>query len=203
LPGRWKNLRYLPKYLQERISPQLGDEQPWLNYELVSFLKHQPRGWVVEFGSGRSTMWLASQGFFVFSTEHDRKWANHVSVALQRRNLVTQVDYNLIDLNSGPSQAFDIYLRPFVDKKLPEQPVLVLVDGLFRPECLRACAGLVAHGTQLILHDADREEYQRTVADLKSCSHIETRVIYGPGHGTPDFTWALIFFKKTFDENPN
>ena len=190
---RWKNLQHLNRYLAARIQPETEEGQPWLNYELISFMDRQPRGLVVEFGSGRSTVWLARQGFQVFSTEHHAGWAAQVSAWLSQMGLSHLVQLHLAEMDPVKKTCAQEYLRPFLQRGNSRPVSFILVDGIFRNECLVACADLLDAGIPIILHDADRRDYLPGIHALVQRPGIGVRTLFGPGAGTPDFTWAKIF----------
>lgn len=186
-------LEYLKIYLKGRINPKSEEKMPWLNYQLVSFMEQQKRGLVVEFGSGRSTIWLAKSGFQVLSIEHQQKWATQVSDKLKSEGLAHMVDYNLVPADPQKLTDVSLYLRPLLQKKLIESLSFILVDGIFRNQCLKACEPFLRKGVPVILHDSNRFEYWPAISRLALISKVQLQTIYGPGYGTPDFTWAKIF----------
>lgn len=191
-----KNFRHLARYLVGRIRPGDEETQPWLNFELISFMKNRPRGLVVEFGSGRSTRWLAQQGFEVFSTEHQAAWADQVTEWLKHDKLNHLVNLHLVNASPFQPAHADEYLRPFRRHAGIRHVSFILVDGIFRKECLRACISLLDQGTPVILHDSDRPDYKPAIREMELCSDIHSWPHFGPGFGTPNFTAATIFTKK-------
>jgi len=189
---RLRNLKYLPTYLGSRMIPARDEGMPWLNYELCEYMQKQPRGQVIEFGAGRSTIWLARQGFRVLSVEHNQAWAQKVRQDLHRMKLEALVDLHLIETDPNQEDPGP-YLRPVLD--LPESAAVrfILVDGIFRNECLEACAAKFGRRAKLLLHDSDWPGYQPTIARLALTHGFRIMDIFGPGHGTPDFTSATVF----------
>jgi len=190
---RVRNLKFLPAYLRSRVVPEIDASMPWLNYELCDYMKKQPRGQVIEFGAGRSTVWLARQGFRYLSVEHDKEWAGKVRQEIQRLNLESRVDLHLVETDPAGQENPASYLRPVLDPPGITGVRFILVDGIFRNECLEACAARFGRRTPLLLHDSDWPGYQTTIDLLARTQGFRIKDIFGPGYGTPDFTSATIF----------
>ncbi len=76
---------WTPQYIKDRVQLRRWErrhpEAPWLVGEAVDLLTTwlRPSDVVVEFGSGRSTLWLAERAGSVISVEHDVAWAERVT----------------------------------------------------------------------------------------------------------------------------
>lgn len=191
---RIKNHQYFKLYLQERLFKEEFEEMPWLNYEIIDLFRKKINRKVIEFGSGRSTLWLAANGFFTLSIEHNAFWANKIEKKLKDKKLEKMVNLHLMDVQPELESHAEIYLTPFRQKNI-HGPFYILIDGLFRNQCLMACLPLIEEGSIIILHDADRVEYRASVETICRNKNIQSKKIFGPGHGTPDFTHAVIFQK--------
>ena len=94
--------RYIAARLREMIYQRRNSDLPWLTQDanrfLQTYLLRSDSG--VEFGSGRSTLWLASRVGRLVSLEHDRDWYKRVSEALAQEQ-VLNVDYRYLagDMN--------------------------------------------------------------------------------------------------------
>jgi predicted O-methyltransferase YrrM len=137
---------YFYRRLQVMVFQLTHPGAPWLTQEAVSFLarnlRPEMRGF--EWGSGRSTIWLAERVNRLVSVEHDPQWYEAICSSAAARN----VDYRLAQgadyarqIGEFPDEYFDF----------------VLVDGEFREACLRAAAPKVRRGGLLILDNADYE----------------------------------------------
>lgn len=145
---------------------------PWWNDRAIRYLgQHlRPGDRVFEWGSGASTVWLASRGANVTSIEHDLEWVSKVRARCPAADVRTVPD------NAGDYvAAIDAYRDDSFD--------VVIVDGIHRPECLRRGTSKVRPGGLLILDDTD----QRQLARVKKSSL--------PGWKTVSFTG----FKATKD----
>ena len=77
-----------PRYVVDRsrlaIHQRRHPDDPWLTADAVRFLA----SWIrtsdrcLEWGSGRSTVWLAARAAAVVSIEHDREWSDRVTSQL-------------------------------------------------------------------------------------------------------------------------
>ena len=102
----------------------------------------------LEFGSGRSTIWLARRVRFLTSVEHDAGWH-----ALVRKQLdgscLSNVDYLFRPMDVGEAQGTEsAYVA--VTRAMPADSLdFVLVDGVCRERAPRRCsigaAGRTAH----------------------------------------------------------
>jgi predicted O-methyltransferase YrrM len=125
---------------------------PWFVPAAVPFLETivRPEMAVFEWGSGRSTVWLALRGARVVSVEIDAKWAEWVTKTLADRNLSQLVDLRLTAA-TGDSYA-DIV------RSCGLRFDLVIVDGGYRLECLKAIGHAVKSDGVIVVDNADRED---------------------------------------------
>jgi predicted O-methyltransferase YrrM len=101
---------------------------------------------VLEFGSGRSTAWLAERAKQVISVEHDAEWHGKVTADLAKLGL-TNVQQHLC--------AGDEYLSIF-SQLGPESVDLVLDDGMQRDRVALECVSRLVPGGLLVIDDAAR-----------------------------------------------
>ncbi len=101
---------------------------------------------VVEFGSGRSTPWLAGRCAFVLSIEDNPDWHRTVGEILRARRL-DNVRHELrgveryADLSDQPDGSFD----------------LALVDGTDRTGCVASAVSKIKPGGWLYLDNSDKD----------------------------------------------
>lgn len=109
------------------------------NLILSTYLRPTDMG--LEFGSGRSTLWLAKHVKHLISVEHDKEWYDRISKAL-KDNGIDNVTYYLREKNvletlpiewdeKGPHSAYAKVLQDFADGSLD----FVFVDGVYRSAC--------------------------------------------------------------------
>jgi predicted O-methyltransferase YrrM len=123
-----------------------NQDKPWLCPGTIDFLNaHLTKEMVgVEFGSGRSTHWLANRMKSLTSIEHHDGWYNIVKQQLQSSEL-GNVDYRLVPLDHPESEPERDHYDPiprYVSVLLdlpPDSLDFVLVDGHYRSTCIQ-CA---------------------------------------------------------------
>lgn len=121
---------------------------PWLTSAairfLTSYLKKDMCGF--EFGSGRSTKWLARRIDRLVSIEDDPVWYRRVQI--DTRNL--GVDYRFASTKSGCGEYIG-HLTSFGDETFD----LIVVDGSCRNQCIAACATKVRKRGVVVVDNSD------------------------------------------------
>jgi Methyltransferase domain len=141
-----------------RVLLRRWPERPWYSYaaadRIAAHLGADSR--VLEFGSGRSTIWLARHAGHVMSVEHNPEWHALVTDLLRARGL-THVTY-LLRVEQ------DQYLA--VLDEPPAQFDLIIVDGAHRVACAKAGLPHLRPGGLLYIDNTDGElaEAERAVA---------------------------------------
>jgi Methyltransferase domain len=128
---------------------------PWWNDGAIRYLgEHlRPGDRVFEWGSGASTVWLVSRGADVTSIEHDPDWVTKVRERCPAA-----------DVRAAPGNVRDYVAA--IDEFGDDSFDVVIVDGIFRPQCLPHGASKVKPGGLLVLDDTD----QRQLARLRKSS---------------------------------
>ena len=128
---------------------------PWWNDRAIRYLDQHLRAGdrVFEWGSGASTVWLVARGADVTSIEHDPDWVSKVRVRCPAA-----------EVRAVPEDArgYPAAIDEFGDDSFD----VVIVDGIYRPECLQRGASKVKPGGLLVLDDTD----QRQLARLRKSS---------------------------------
>lgn len=125
---------WTPRYIRDRIAlsrwQKRHPQAPWLVRQAVEVLDQwlNPSDTVVEFGSGRSTVWFASRVAHVVSVEHHQPWHAAVTQKLADQG-ITNVAYTLAPEQPAPYVAA-------ADNALKGKADLILVDGIYRDACL-------------------------------------------------------------------
>lgn len=152
LPRRWSpecwSLRYAADRLRAALYSFAHPGMPWLNAEanrlLLAHLPEMPR--VLEFGSGRSTVFFARRAARLLSFESHPAWHRRVARRLPRppdtqlQHLLLPASAWLTRLATESKAAFDV----------------VLVDGERRADCVLAAWPLLTAGGLLILDNSNR-----------------------------------------------
>jgi predicted O-methyltransferase YrrM len=163
----------------QKIQP----DDPWLTDEAIDLLDRliQPTDVALEFGAGRSTLWLARRVAKLTSVEHDHNWSEQVSTRLKSARL-DNVDFLHIKDNvseaEGATSSYVRVLDRFNDQSLD----LVLVDGIYRNHCAVGCVPKVKSGGLVILDNANWF--------LPSTSRAPSS--RKPGDGPADAVWAAF-----------
>ena len=146
-----------PRYFLDRFCMWLFEvrnpDVPWLTGEAVGFLSK----WLLknheglEWGSGRSTVWLAKRARSLISIEHNEAWYKKTKARLEQNKLNNVKYYHCPDISSGETEYVK---RAYRFKK--ESFDFVLVDGELRDHCALAAIPLVKPGGILMIDNANR-----------------------------------------------
>lgn len=158
---RLRSLR--PRYVLRRLGQIRFElehpECPWLPRSTVLLLDNwlKPTDVGIEWGSGRSTVWLAERVAQLTSVEHDEAWYGRVQASLDVRGLRSKVDYRLVpcllDEQAEPvSHPYAEVAREIADGTID----FALVDGNIRLTCVRLALSKLKPGGLLILDNANR-----------------------------------------------
>lgn len=146
---------------------------PWFTEEAVAFLdkflQDHPNAYILEFGTGASTVWLAQRTNNLISIEHDRDWYGLITNELEERQLRSHVFYLL-------------YPRPYyiMCKYLAKNSFdLVIVDGRNRKGCIAHSLDLLKPGGVLMLDNAERTYYHSVFPLMKNWQKFESEQ-FGP-----------------------
>ena len=156
------NPLFLASRLRDRADALLHPERPWFARRAVEYCAEQLRPGMAgfEWGSGRSTVWLASRLGSLTSIEHDPAWYGRVRRRLEASGC-GNVDYRLVPLDHDPSAATmpSYAVTPqyvAVMEELPEASLdFVLVDGHYRQACILAALPRLRPGGLLVVDNTD------------------------------------------------
>jgi predicted O-methyltransferase YrrM len=122
-----------PRYILDRVSVIVDElrypSHPWLTADAVKILATviRPGDTGVEFGSGRSTVWLAQRLATLVSVEMDKRWYHRIRGELQSAGVAHKVDYRLIVTDREYAEQANSFAANSVD--------FCLVDGAVRDQC--------------------------------------------------------------------
>ncbi len=176
---------FLKLYTSHLLKKWKGTPVPWMTPAaidiLTAVLTPDMKGF--EFGSGRSTLFIAPRIGELVSLEHDEKWYKHIQDELKNKKLNT-VQYVHIapEKDSSktigyPKNNYENYLMPpaaascytkyysYIDQYPNEHFDFVIVDGRARVECAQHAIPKIKNGGILILDNAERLRY-RAVHEL-------------------------------------
>jgi hypothetical protein len=145
--GHWT-----PRYIADRLALMAWQRRcpdaPWLTERAVGILESWLRKTDVglEWGSGRSTLWLAQRVKQLISIEHAEPWYDRVSSSIARAAL-TNVDHRL-------HRDERVYVTA-IERATPASLDFVLVDGVFRDQCAVTAVSRLRPGGILVLDNAN------------------------------------------------
>ena len=137
-------------------------EEPFVAPSAVRYLDaNLPRDGVgLEWGSGRSTRWLARRLRRLVAVEHDPRWLEVVSRQLENAE-VRNVDYRLIPLEHPVDEPTRPRYDPmpryasFVEEFPDEHFDFIEVDGHYRQACVLAGLSKLKPGGLLLVDDTN------------------------------------------------
>ncbi len=149
--------RYIVARIKNYVYFRNNKDLPWMTKEANDFLiKNLKKDMVLlEFGSGRSTHFYASNVEQVFSREHHKEWFEKVSNDLKHFYNVDYKFYESLDTYADTSEIEDNSLD------------IVIVDGRNRVNCLLNSIDKLKIGGLLVLDNAERYMIYPTLSPAK------------------------------------
>ncbi len=148
--------RYIKNRLVELYYHYRHPDHPWLTPAaicfLASWLKESDDG--VEFGSGRSTLWLARRTRHLISIEHNPAWHQKVEQMLADAGQ-TNVEYHLIPKDVAEEKAGESAYLKVLERFAENSLDYALVDGIYRDHCALKAIRLIRPGGALIIDNAN------------------------------------------------
>lgn len=150
--------RYLWNRARQRLYSRRFPENPWLTSDAVEILNTmlKPVDVGLEWGAGRSTLWLASRLSHLISIEDNPQWYSFVCSSLAakgQRNVIVK----LCEASSAPedSNKYNQYWR-IVEEFGPCSLDVVLVDGKYRDICATSVLDKLSHGGLMVIDNCNR-----------------------------------------------
>ncbi|HEY4653098.1 MAG TPA: hypothetical protein VIH22_01220, partial [Cyclobacteriaceae bacterium] len=158
-----------------------GEPLPWLTYPLIHFL--EPRLTrqldVFEYGSGNSTLWFARRVATISSVEYDARWYAKIRGQLPGNAGIRFIDVRDKDTygqmafrklpDSDPNMAYVHAIRnKRKDQKTDPCYDLIIVDGLFRPDCIAVGIHHLKAGGVLLIDNTNHADIQPFLEGLKN-----------------------------------
>lgn len=149
---------------------------PWFTYSAVDFIKERLNNNlnVMEFGSGNSTLFFAERVKKNTSFEHDNTWFQDII-----KKKISNVEIKLVSSVTAAD-----YLQPLSAFGKFE---VIIIDGLYRNDCLIASLKQLSEDGIIILVDSERNDYADGI-----------KYLLGSGFKRLDFSGIApgIFFRK-------
>ena len=149
---------WTPRYVRDRLllarSQHRHPDLPWWPRQVIRALEDMlvTSDRVLEWGSGRSTVWLSARVEAVHSIEHDAPWFEQVGADLTRKGLDAEM-VHLRSTDPGGEPARSPYVRA-IDEFAEHRFTVFIVDGEHRGICALAALDAVPPGGILIVDDA-------------------------------------------------
>ncbi len=181
-PSSIKHLKY---YWQWKKSLQPGknaieDEQPWITFPAIDFLKEylNTNSRVFEYGGGGSTLFFINRAKEVVTIEHHPEWYQKLQDKIRRKN-ASNWTVKLIppeskekDLQLDPSNPGHYYTNEepysdcifksyvtYVDRYPDNYFDLIMIDGRSRPSCILHSMPKIKPDGILIVDNSNRKNY--------------------------------------------
>lgn len=150
-----------PRYVVDRLFQITwmlkNPESPWLSRDAILFIEQwlRPGDVAIEWGSGRSTAWLAERVEKLLSVEHDSQWYKQIINAIDKQEL-KNVDYRLVERIGNELLDAEKYSQEVLLDFEEGSIDFALVDGIFRDSCALAILDKLKPGGLLVVDDAHR-----------------------------------------------
>lgn len=191
---------WLISYLKKRPLNRNRQPIPWLSYGIIELLEERLTKDlnVFEFGSGGSTLWLASRVNKIYSVESDDQWYNSIKLALpsnvdyffERVPKMTYQEAVYRELGMG----FENYSDKI--KTLPLLFDLVLIDGIDRLNSIYSAIEKVSPKGVIIVDNCEYEEQMKPGIDLLNKAQFRMLKFPGLAPGIPWTVKTVIFYRS-------
>jgi predicted O-methyltransferase YrrM len=151
------SLKYLKYKCNLLMFRAFNKNAPWWNKDAIKIAKNllRPGDDVLEFGCGRSTVWLAERCNHIISIEHDKGWYTRIDTEIKKRNISNTVCLKYLPILDNKPNDEQPYLDPLQIQNKSGYDV-VLIDGKLRGfTALNALPILKKNGI-LIIDDVHR-----------------------------------------------
>lgn len=148
--------RYVRARAREALYQRAHPDAPWITPEAIHLLDSmlRPSDIGAEFGSGRSTLWLARRCAHLTSAEHNEAWHARVSSALLSAGM-THVDYQFHPRDE-PDETGDRSSYAQVAKLFHDESIdFALVDGAYRDHVTLFLLPKIRRGGVLVIDNVN------------------------------------------------
>lgn len=213
---RGRTIRHwTPRYIRARASQVLyqraNPDAPWLTPEAIRLLDLmlRPSDVGAEFGSGRSTLWLARRCAHLISIEHDQAWHATVLDALALEG-ITHVDYRCYPPDE-PETNGDQSAYAQAAQSLPAGSIdFALIDGVYRDYVTLFLLPKIRLGGILVIDNVNRYlpsstrspgSMQASASPVTEAWHQAAAILSGwRTIWTTNGVWDTAIYVKTSDE---
>lgn len=149
------SIPYITARLRDIIYQKRHPNHPWLTPQAIDFidqwLKPEDKG--LEFGSGKSTIWLAQRVSYLTSVENIPEWFHRVRKWLLKTEL-NNVNYVLAGEKDDDQTKAANYLLPALDIS-DESLDFIIVDGRWRDQCATLSISKLCPGGLMVIDNAN------------------------------------------------
>lgn len=140
-------------YAKKESINKKGEPIPWLTYSFLHFIEPRLHNGLslFEYGSGSSTSWFAQRVGRVVSVESNKLWYEKVKKQLPTD---TQLHYVAADQYADFIQSCEGTFD------------LILIDGIHRVECARACVNKLSERGVILFDNTDIASWQEGIQFL-------------------------------------
>jgi predicted O-methyltransferase YrrM len=183
---------WTPRYILDRAILKLYEvshpNSPWWTKEVIQIMDRvlKKSDNVLEFGSGRSSIWLANRCNHVTTVEHDIIWAEKVKNLARERGVQITVIVPEIRSNiwSEDNQESGLYAEH--QNVRGNKFDVIVIDGLFRGSCAKSALELLSPNGVILVDNVNWY--------LPSDSRSPTSI---PGIGAPITSEWQYFYEQT------
>lgn len=182
---------WTPRYIFNRISlfiwEKFNPNLPWLTKDSIYIIENliSKKDRMLEFGSGRSTIWFSSIVNSLTSIESDKKW--YLKISDEIKNLNQSEILHLTKENEYIS-----FIKQLEDKSLD----IVLIDGAYRETCANKILKKMKSNGLLIIDNANWFLYNPLTYSPSSLKSLDEMSIEWQ-----DFNSNTIDFRKIWTTN--
>lgn len=196
-------------------SSSVNDEQPWITYDAINFLKSHvtDNSKIFEYGGGGSTLFFVKRAAEVITVEHDKEWFDLLSqiiidkkysnwegefIPYQKGNIVPNPDNaNPLHYSSQDREGYNFKeYASFIDNFTDNYFDIVLVDGRSRASCVKHSLNKIKSGGFLILDNSDRTYYLEQLIEIVENSFELIIDNFGACPYCNSFTKTSVYRKK-------
>ncbi len=180
---------FMKSLATDKISDADGNAIPWMNYNIVNFLKDRLTKDLVlfEYGSGASSEFYCKYTKEVVSIEHNKDWFDMISETFPSNGKILFIEYDEVN-KTGIEYSTAI-------QRTNKKWDVIVVDGRDRVNCIKNSINSLSSSGVLILDDSSRVKYIEGFVFMKNngYKHITFTGLKSTGF-TEDST--TIFYKN-------
>ena len=183
---------WTPRYLYDRLALMVYERRnpdgPWLTRQMIGilgdWLKPDDRG--LEWGAGRSTVWLGKRIAQLTTIEDNTDWANRVESILSQQVFPGHVELKLAPITEADNRQPGASNYVGLGREIASSSLdFVLVDGALRDHCAAVGLDKLKSGGILII-----DNVERYIPRINK-SHSPFARGISDGFGTAE--WELVF----------